>query len=64
MVWVETNKSSLADLAVKHQQTLKQEYELLELAINVVEEFKKTMKTTKAACTEFCKRFLSTYNRC
>ena len=64
MVWVETNKESPVELAVKDQQTLKHEYELLEFAINVVEEFKKTVKKTKAACAQFCRRVLSTYNRC
>ena len=47
MVWVETNKESLAELAIKDQQTLKQEYEFLEFAINVAKEFKKTVKKTK-----------------
>ena len=35
MVWVETNKEYPAELAIKDHQTLKQEYELLEFAINV-----------------------------
>ena len=48
MVWVETNK----------------EFPALEFAINVTEEFKKTMKKTKTTCAEFCRRVLSTYNRC
>ena len=37
MVWIETNKESPADLPVKDQQSLKQEYDLLEFGINVVE---------------------------
>ena len=64
MVWVETNKESPVELAVKYQQTLKQEYELLEFAINVAEEFKKTMKKTKGASAEYSRRVLSTYNQC
>ena len=64
MVWVETNKESPADLFVKDQQTLKQEYELMEFASNVTKEFKKTVKKTKTACVEFCRRVLFTYNRC
>ena len=64
MVWVETNKESPADLSVRDQQTLKQEYELLEFAINVAEEFRKIVKKTKTTCAEFCRRVLSTYNRC
>ena len=64
MVWVETNKESLTNLAVKDQQTLQQEYELMEFASNVAEEFKKIVKNTKNACAEFCRRVIFTYNRC
>ena len=62
MVWVKTNKESPAGPSVKDQQTLKQEYELIEFASNTVEEFKKTVKKTKTACAEFCRRVLLTYN--
>ena len=41
IVWIETNEEPPAELPVKDQQSLKQEYDLLEFAINVVEEFKK-----------------------
>ena len=37
MVWIETNKESPVELPVKDQQSLKQEYDLSEFAINVVE---------------------------
>ena len=60
MVCVETNKESLAGLAVKDQQTLKQEYELMEFTSNVAWEFKKTVKKTKNACAKFCRRVLFT----
>ena len=64
MVWVETNKESTTEPAIKDQQTLKQEYELLEFANNVAEEFKKTVKKTKTTCAKFCRRALSTHNQC
>ena len=48
---------------MKDQQILKHEYELLEFAFNVEEEFKKTVKKTKGACVEYCRRVLFTYNR-
>ena len=48
MVWVDTNKESPIELAIKYQQTLKQEF-----AINVAEGFKKTVKKTKTSCAEF-----------
>ena len=53
---------SFAELVVKDQQTLKLEYELLEFAINVAEEFKIIVKKTKTSRAEFCRRVLSTYN--
>ena len=37
---------------------------MLEFAINTAEDFKKSVKKTKAACTEFFRRILITYNRC
>ena len=49
MVWAETNKESPTELKVKDQPTLKQEYDLLEFAINVAEEFKKTVKKDKGS---------------
>ena len=64
MVWVETNKESPTDLSIKDQQTLKQEYELMEFSSNVIEEFKKTVKKTKTTCAEFCRKVLFTYNQC
>ena len=64
MVWVEMNKEYPTELVVKDQQILKQEYDLLEFVINVAEEFKKTVKKTKGACAEYCRRVLATYNRC
>ena len=37
---------------------------MLEFAINTTEEFKKAVKKTRGACTEYCRRVLVTYNRC
>ena len=36
----------------------------MEFAINVAESFKKTVKKTKGACVEYCRRVLAAYNRC
>ena len=36
---------------------------MLEFAINTVEEFRKVVKKTRGACTEYCRRVLITYNR-
>ena len=61
---LEANEEIHADLPTKDQQGLKQDYDLLEFAINTAEEFKKAVKKTKGACIEFCRRLLITYNRC
>ena len=64
MVRLEANEEIPADLPAKDQQGLKQDYDLLEFAINTAEEFKKAVKKTKRACIEFCRRLLIMYNRC
>ena len=64
MTWVESNKESPTYIFVKDQETIKQEYELIEFSSNAIEELKKTMKKTQSAYAEFCRRVLLTYNRC
>ena len=64
IVWIETNEETLAELPVKDWQSLKQDYDLLEFAINTAKEFKKTVKKMRGACVEYCRRVLVTYNRC
>ena len=61
---MEANEEISAELPAKDQQSLKQDYDLLEFAINTVEEFKNAVKKTRGACTEYCRRVLITYNRC
>ena len=57
-------RNLLRSYQLKDQQSLKQEYDLLEFAINVAEEFKKIVKKTKGACAKYYRRVLATYNRC
>ena len=64
MARLEANEETPMDLPAKDQQGLRQDYDLLEFAINTVGEFKKAVKKTKGAWTEFCRRLLITYNRC
>ena len=64
MTWVETNKESPVDTPVKDLEMIKLDYELIEYASNTAKELKKTVKKTKNACVEFCRRVLLTYNRC
>ena len=61
---LEANEETPADLPSKDQQALRQDYDLLEFAINTAEEFKKDVKKTKGAYAEFFRRLLIMYNRC
>ena len=61
---LEANEEIPADLLAKDQQGLKQDYDLLEFAINKAEEFNKVVKKMKGDCIEFCRRLLITYNQC
>ena len=47
IVWLETNEETPAELPAKDRHSLKQDYDLLEFAINTAEEFKKTVKKTR-----------------
>ena len=51
-------------LAVKDHQTLRKDHNLVEFSISTAEDFKKTVKRTQVACSEYFKRFLNAYNRC
>ena len=64
MARLEANEETPVDLPSKDQQALRQDYDLLEFAINTAEEFKKTVKKTRGACAEFFRRLLITYNHC
>ena len=44
MVRIETNEEIPTDLPAKGQNSLKQDYDLLEFAVNTAEEFKKAVK--------------------
>ena len=64
MARLESNEETPAELPSKDKQALKRDYDLIEFSINTAEDFKKTVKKTKGACTEFFRRVLITYNRC
>ena len=59
---LELNEEIPADLPSKDQQALRQDYDLLEFAINTAEEFKKVVKKTRGACAEFFRRLLIMHN--
>ena len=64
IVWIKTNEELPAELPFKDRQSLKEDYYLLEFAINTAEEFNKTLNKMRGACAEYCRRVLVTYNRC
>ena len=45
------NNEEAPELPSKDRQALRQDYDLLEFAINTAEEFKKAVRKTKGACT-------------
>ena len=51
MARIENDEETPAELPSKDRQALKQDYDLLEFAINTAEEFKKAVRKTKGACT-------------
>ena len=59
---VENNEEVPAELPSKDKQALKRDYDLIEFTINTTEDFKKMVKKTKGAYTEFFRRALVTYN--
>ena len=48
---VENDEEVPAKLPSKDKQALKQDHDLIEFAINTTEDFQKTIKKTKGACT-------------
>ena len=64
MKWAKKSKEPPADVPPKDQETIKLEYELIEFASKAVEELVKTVRKTKSAWAEFCRRVLLAYNRC
>ena len=64
MTWVEINKESHTDIPIKDLETIQSKYELIEFASKATEQLVKTVRKTKSACAEFCRRVLLTYNRC
>ena len=64
IAWIKTNEEPPVELPIKDRQSLKKDYDLLEFAINIAEEFKKTVKKMRGSCAEYYQRVPATYNRC
>ena len=50
MARLENNEETPAELPSKDRPALQQDYDLLEFAINIAEDFKKAVTNTKGAC--------------
>ena len=61
---METTKEPPADAPIKDLETVKMEYKLIEFGSKETEELVKAVQRTKGVCTEFCRKVLTTYNRC
>ena len=61
---LESNVENPAELPVKDHQALKRDHDLVEFAVSTTEDFKKTVKRTQGACSEYFRRLLNTFNRC
>ena len=64
MARLENNAETPAELPTKDHQALKRDHDLVEFAVSTTEDFKKAVKRTEGACSEYFKRLLNTYNWC
>ena len=64
MAMLESNAKTPAELPAKDHQAMKRDHDLVEFAVSTTEDFKKTVKRTQGACSEYFKRLLNTFNRC
>ena len=64
MARLENNAETPAELPAKDHQALKRDHDLVEFAVSTTEDFKKTVKRTQGACSEYFRRLLNTFNRC
>ena len=64
MARLENNAETPAELPAKDHQALKRDQDLVEFAVSTTEDFKKAIKRTQGACSEYFKRLLNTFNRC
>ena len=64
MTWLETTKDPPENAPIKDSERVNLEYELIEYGNKVAEELIRAAQRTKGVCTEFCRKVLTTYNRC
>ena len=63
MARLENDAETPAELPTKDHQALKRDHDLVEFAISTTEDFKKAVKRTQGACSEYFRRLLNTYNQ-
>ena len=61
---METTKEPLENTPFKDSERVQLEYELIGFSNKAVEKLIEAVKKTKDQCMEFCKKVLTTYNRC
>ena len=64
LTWLETTKEPPVNAPIKDSERVKLEYELVEFGNKAAEELVKEAWRTERVCTEFCRKVLTTYNRC
>ena len=64
MARMENNAETAAELPAKDHQALKRDHDLVEFDVSTTEDFKKTVKRTQGACSEYFRRLLNTFNQC
>ena len=64
LTWLETTKEPLGNTPVKYLERVQLEYELIGFGNKAAEKLIDAVKRTKDQCMEFCKKVLTTYNRC
>ena len=64
LTWLETTNEPPVDAPIKVLETMKLEYELIEFGSKAVEELVKAVQKIKGVCEEFCRKVITTYNRC
>ena len=61
---METTKEPPSNAPIKDLERVKLEYELIEFSSKAMKELVKEVQRIKGVCTEFCRKVLTTYNRC
>ena len=64
LTWLETTKEPLANALIKDSERVKLEYELIGFGNTAAEELITTAQRTKGVCIKFCRKVLTTHNRC